>query len=205
MLNAENDKNAKEGLFIAICGPSGVGKGTIVNMLRERFKEGMYVLSNTTREPRPGEIAGQQYYFIDVPAFEQGIKEGRFLEWAQVHHGAYYGILREPVEKALAAGKVVIREVDLQGARAITGELRAEQLIKIFIMPENLEVLRKHILGRSNLQEEEVQRRLASAKVELDAAGEFNYRVVNQEGQIEKCFAEIMAIIFDESERRGLL
>jgi len=195
----------KKGLFIAISGPSGVGKGTFINMLKERFKEGIYVLSHTTRQPRAGEVNGEQYYFISEAEFKKGIEDGLYLEWALVHQGAYYGILKAPVEAALAEGKIIIREMDVQGWRSVKTQIPAEQFVDIFIVPENMELLKKHILGRSPMGEEELERRLASARVEMESSGGFQYKVVSPEGDLEKGFTELMSVVFDESEKRGLV
>jgi guanylate kinase len=200
-----NTQKSGKGLFVAICGPSGVGKGTIIKMMKERFSEALYVLSHTTREMRPGEKEGEVYFFISKDEFEEGIKQERFLEWAQVHKKDYYGILKEPVLKGLEEGKVVIREVDLQGVRSIKKVFDPADLVSIIILPENLQVLRDRIAARGKLPEEEVERRLASAKVEILAAKEMDYRVYNIEGQIEESYQEVMAIIEKEKEKRGIV
>lgn len=195
----------EKGLFIAIAGPSGVGKGTIVNILKERLAKAVYVLSSTTRAPRPGEKNGEQYFFISEEEFKKGIDEGKFLEWAQVHHGAYYGTLKEPVIKALEAGKVIIREVDLQGARLIKQALPHDQLVTIFIKPENINQLVARINNRGELPEEEITRRLESAKVEMAAASEFDYQITNSDGQSLKCFMEVSDIIKSRAESKHLV
>lgn len=196
--------NMEKGLFIAIAGPSGVGKGTIVKILKERMPQAVYVLSSTTRSPRPGEKDGEQYFFINEEEFKKGIDEGRFLEWAQVHHGAYYGTLKEPVIKALEAGKVIIREVDLQGARLVKKALPHDQLVTIFIRPEDMGQLRARINNRGELPEEEILRRLESAKVEMAAMNEFDYKIANSDGQSLKCFMEIEDIIKSRAESKKL-
>jgi guanylate kinase len=198
-------KDMDNGLFIAISGPSGVGKGTIVNMLKERLPQAVYVLSSTTRTPRPGEKDGDQYLFISEEEFKKGIDEGKFLEWAQVHHGAYYGTLKEPVLKALNAGKVVIREVDLQGARLVKKTLPHDELVTIFIKPENINQLRARINHRGELSEEEMTRRMESARIELAAAGEFDYQITNSEGQSLKCFMEVSDIIKSRAGSKQLV
>lgn len=189
-------KMGENGLLVLISGPSGVGKGTVVNMLRERQPELVFVPSLTTRAPRSGEIDGQQYHFVSHEEFERGIAEGQFLEYAQVHHREYYGVLKAPVLEALALGRVVVREVDVQGAAAITGVLPREQVRTIFIRPPELSMLLKHIEKRGHLPGEELQRRLDSAKREMLEADKFDFQVVNPEGQIEQCYNEVVRIIF---------
>jgi len=194
-----------KGLFIVIAGPSGVGKGTIVNLLKENMPNAVFALSHTTRAPRPGEVEGEQYFFVSEEEFKKGIDEGKFLEWARVHHGAYYGTLKEPVMKWLDAGKICIREVDLQGARLVKKALPHEELLTIFIKPENINQLRARIAHRGELAEEEITRRLESAQVELAAADEFDYRVTNSDSQTLKCFMEVSSIIKSRAESKGLL
>lgn len=199
-----NNENTHKGLFIAICGPSGVGKGTVIKMMKERFTEAVYVLSHTTRAMRPGEKEGEVYFFISKEEFEQGIEQERFLEWAQVHKKDYYGILKEPVLKGLEKGKAVIREVDLQGVRSVKKVFDPKDLVTIIILPENLQVLRDRIAARGKLPDEEVERRLESAKTEILAAGEMDYKVYNIEGKIEECYEEVMGIIKKEMAKRNL-
>ncbi len=195
---------AKNGLLVLISGPSGVGKGTIVNMLRERLPWLVFVTSLTTRAPRPGEQEGQQYHFVSHEEFERGIAEGRFLEYAQVHHLDYYGVLKAPVMEALALGRVVVREVDVQGAASIVNALPPAEVLTIFIRPPELAVLLQHIEGRGHLPAEELQRRLDSAKREMQAAEKFDFQVVNPEGQVEQCYNEVVEIIKAEMKRRGV-
>jgi guanylate kinase len=205
MNKIKQEVKAARGLFVAICGPSGVGKGTVLKMLKQRFNEALYVLSHTTRSMRPGEKEGEVYFFISKEEFEKGIEEERFLEWAQVHKKDYYGILKEPVLKGLEKGKVVIREVDLQGVRSIKKVFEPEDLLTIMILPENLQVLRERIAARGKLPDEEVERRLESAKVEIAAATEMDYRVYNIEGKIEECYEEVKNIIDKEAKKRSIM
>ena len=194
----------EKGLFVTISGPSGVGKGTVIDILRERLPQAVFLVSCTTREPRPGEVDGEVYNFISEEEFKRWIDEGKFLEWALVHHGAYYGTLKEPVLKALDAGKVIIREVDLQGDRLIKQTIPRDQLVSIFIKPENINQLIARINHRGEMSEEELSRRLESARIELAAAGEFDYQVTNSDGQSLKCFMEVSDIIRSRASSKGL-
>lgn len=191
------------GVFVAISGPSGVGKGTIMNLLRERLKNAVFVLSHTTRRMRAGEEDGVQYHFVSKEEFERGIAAGEFLEYAQVHQKDYYGILKKPVETALNSGKLVLREVDVQGAENIRKTIPKEQLLTIFIKPPSMDLLREHIEKRGHLSEEEIARRMVSAEKEMQEAQLFDYRVVNPEGEIETCYREIEAIIQGRVEKAG--
>lgn len=193
-----------KGLFVVISGPSGVGKGTIIELLKKRITNAVFVLSHTTREKRPGEKDGEVYHFVTVDEFKNGIEEGKFLEWAQVHQKDYYGTMREMVEKGLDEGRLVIREVDIQGAKSIKALIPKEQLLMIFIQPENIGVLRSRIEHRGKLPEEEIQRRMHSAELELAEASHFDYRVTNYDGQVERCYMDVEGIIRSRAESRGI-
>jgi guanylate kinase len=194
-----------KGVFVAISGPSGVGKGTIMNLLRQRLKNAVFVLSHTTRQMRAGEADGVQYHFVSKEEFERGIAEGEFLEYAQVHQKDYYGILKKPVEEALNSGKLVLREVDVQGAENIRKTIPKEQLLTVFIKPPSMDLLREHIEKRGHLSEEEIERRMVSAEKEMLAAASFDYQVVNPEGEIETCYLEVESIIQGRMQKAGLL
>lgn len=193
------------GLFVAIVGPSGVGKGTIMNLFKQRFADAVYVLSNTTRAIRDGEKEGEQYFFVSVEEFEKGLQEGKYLEYAQVHQKDYYGVLREPVEKALKEGKIVIRELDIQGVDLIKKTIADGALLTIFIKPENMACLRQHIVQRGKITEEELLRRLESAEHELKRASECDYTVTNYEGRVEQAYLDIEGIILSKAKSRGVI
>jgi guanylate kinase len=193
-----------KGLFVVISGPSGVGKGTIIELLKKRITNAVFVLSHTTRAKRPGEKDGEVYHFVSVDEFKKGIEEGKFLEWAQVHEKDYYGTMKEMVEKGLAEGRLVIREVDIQGAKSIKEIIPKDQLLMIFIKPENLTLLRARIEHRGKLPEEEMQRRMHSAELEIAEAKHFNYQITNYEGQVERCYMDVEGIIRSQAENRGI-
>ncbi len=193
-----------KGLFVAISGPSGVGKGTIINLLKERIKSLVFVLSLTTRAPRPGEKDGEQYHFVSREDFEAKMAAGEFLETAQVHDKDYYGVLKKPVEEALSDGKVVVREVDVQGIANLKKVIPPDQLMTIFIKPENLDFLRNHIEKRSELPPEEIQRRLESVEKEMAEAVHFNYQFTNYENRLESCYLDIEGVIFSRAEQMGI-
>lgn len=197
--------NVQTGLFVAIAGPSGVGKGTVVDIFKEKFKEAVFVLSHTTRAKRDGEVDGDQYHFVSKEEFEKGITEGKFLEWAQVHQKDYYGVLREPVEKALKDGKIIIRELDVQGVRQAKQTIADGALLTVFIKPEDISNLRTHIEQRGEIPPEEMERRLASAQEELKQTGEYDYVVTNYEGRVLQCYLEIESIIKSKAKARGVI
>lgn len=192
------------GLLVIISGPSGVGKGTVIRFLRERYKDFIFPISCTTREKRPGEKDGVTYHYISKKEFEKGIKEGDFLEWAMVHQTNYYGTPKKPIVDALKKGKVVLREVDVQGARSIQKIVPAKNLVTIFIKAESKKKLLDRIAKRGELPEEEVKRRMESARKEIDTADEFDYQVWNYENRVEDCVADVVEILEKEMKKAGL-
>ncbi len=160
-----------------IAGPSGVGKSTIVRSLRERLTLDFSV-SATTRPPRPGEVDGLNYHFVDVAEFERLVMVGAFLEWAQ-YGRHFYGTLRSEVENRLREGKDVILEIDIQGARQV--KLRYPRAHLIFIAPPSLDSLEDRLRARGDTGEDEIAARLAIAARELaEAPGLFGEIVVNE-------------------------
>ena len=192
------------GLLIGICGPSGVGKGTVIGKLRVEFPQFFYPVSHTTREMRPGEKDGEVYNFITEEEFKAEMDRGNFLEWAQIHQKARYGTLKTPILKALQEGKVIIRELDIQGVRSIKAILKPENFISIFLKPAQFEELRRRIDKRSKLPEEEIQRRLESARAELEEMKECDYQIFSADGGIEECYANVKALILESAQKAGL-
>lgn len=165
--------------LLVLAGPTAVGKGTVANHIREHHPEIHLSVSATTRAPRPGEIDGVHYYFVDDVEFDRLIDDGELLEHAVVHNRSRYGTPRAPIDEALAAGKTVLLEIDLQGARQVRAAEPSATLI--FLLPPSWDELVHRLVGRGTEDEEERSRRLRTAKVELAAQNEFDYRVVNQE------------------------
>jgi guanylate kinase len=147
-------------------------------------------VSATTRKPRRGEIDGVHYHFLSDAQFDELVTSGGFLEYADVH-GARYGTLREPVEQALSAGKTVLLEIDVQGSRAIKRAIPAALLI--FIEPPSRDVLRKRLHQRKTESDESFSLRMANAVEELDAAAEFDHRVVNQD--LDRAITEVLSLL----------
>jgi len=187
-----------KGKLVLIVGPSGSGKGTIIKHLREMHPDFVYPVSYTTRAIRPGEEDGLVYHFISKEEFEKGISEGRFLEHAIVHERGYYGTDRAEILGALDEGKVVVREIDIQGFHSIRKVIPAEQLLTIFVEAGDLDELRKRIADRGKLPEEEVERRMESARREIAQADECDYRIVNEYGKIEEAVRVVDGIIMRE-------
>lgn len=163
--------------LLVLAGPTAVGKGTVASWIREAHPEIHLSVSATTRSPRPGEIDGVHYYFVDDAEFDRLIAENQLLEHAVVHNRSRYGTPRAPIEEALAAGKTVLLEIDLQGARQVRDAEPSATLI--FLLPPSWDELVHRLVGRGTEDEEERARRLRTAKVELAAQSEFDYRIVN--------------------------
>ncbi len=192
------------GLLIIISGPSGVGKGTVIKILKEKYPDFIFPISCTTREMRPGEKDGVTYHYISKEEFERDIDDGNFLEWAQVHKTNYYGTPKKPILKALEEGRVLMREVDVQGAHSIQKIIPDKNLVTIFIKAENEEKLLDRIAKRGELPEDEVKRRMESAKREIDMAEKFDYQVWNYENRVQDCVDEVVKIIEKEMKKAGL-
>jgi guanylate kinase len=162
-----------------LAGPTAVGKGTVAAHVRDNHPEVWLSVSATTRRPRPGEVDGIHYHFVDDVEFDRMAREGELLEWAVVHGRAKYGTPRAPVEQALAAGRPALLEIDLQGARQVR-ETMPDALF-VFLAPPTWDELVRRLVGRGTEDAEEREARLATARVELAAAREFDVTVLNDD------------------------
>jgi guanylate kinase len=181
-----------------LAGPSGVGKGAIVARLLAALPDLELSISATTRRPRPREDEGRHYYFVERADFDRMIEAGGFLEWADIF-GERYGTPREPVERALAAGRDVLVEIDIQGARQVKAATPAAYMV--FITPPSLVELERRLRTRGTETEEQVRRRLAKAADELAAEPEFDVTVVNDD--LEQAAREVIQIV-DRLRRRTI-
>ncbi|WOF21517.1 guanylate kinase [Microbacterium betulae] len=163
--------------LIVLAGPTAVGKGTVAAHIKEHHPELLLSVSATTRPPRPGEVDGEHYFFVDDAEFDRLVADGELLEHATVHNRHRYGTPRAPIERALADGKAVLLEIDLQGARQVRAAAPSATLV--FLLPPSWDELTSRLVGRGTEDAEERARRLRTAKVELAAQGEFDFRVVN--------------------------
>ena len=178
----------RSGKLLVVSGPSGVGKSTITNQLRgdDRF---WISVSVTTRKMRAGEVDGVNYHFVNDDVFDRMISNGEFLEFAEFA-GAKYGTPRKPVESALASGKNVILEIELNGARQI--RKNSKEAIMVFIEPPTWEELTARLINRGTESDLSAQARLERAKEELSAASEFDHVLVNH--QVEQSVAELVSL-----------
>ncbi|BAZ79376.1 guanylate kinase [Sphaerospermopsis kisseleviana NIES-73] len=180
------------GKLIVLTGPSGVGKGTLMQKLLQLHPELYYSVSATTRSPRPGEINGQNYYFITRSQFEKLVAQGELLEWAEFA-GNYYGTPRAAVLEQIQSGKLVILEIELEGARQIRTSY--PNALSIFILPPSFSELEKRIRGRGQDSQEAIARRLNRAQEEIEAAAEFDIQIVNDD--LETALNQIEAVLFE--------
>ncbi len=198
-MNAPADSSERTGRLVVISGPSGVGKSTISREVLRR-SGATFSVSATTRQPRPGEVDGRDYRFVDRPAFERMIEQGELLEWAEVF-GNLYGTPVGPVRDAMAAGKVVLLEIDVQGGLQVHEKMPSATFV--LIEPPDDEELRRRLTGRGTEDDETLTRRLGKAREELRVArqsGAYDRVVVNRD--IETAVREIVEIV-NESKKNA--
>lgn len=182
---------------VVLAATSGTGKTTLARRLVADSDRYVFSISATTRPPRPGEVDGRDYFFLDVEDFERRIEAGAFAEWARVH-GRYYGTPREELEAASALGRHVVLDIDVQGARQLRTTVPWAR--QIFVLPPSLDVMLARLRGRGTEGDDEVALRLRSALVELQAVPDFDYVVMNDD--LATCLDEIRAIVEGEPEDR---
>ncbi len=176
-------------LFI-ISAPSGAGKTTLCKALRKAFPRLVYSVSATTRCPRPGERDGRDYLFVSRQEFRQGIETGAWAEWAEVH-GNYYGTPAAPIDKALAEGRSVLLDIDVQGARQLLE--RYPEAVTIFIMPPDLATLEKRLAGRGTDSPEVIARRLENARREIEQKDFYRHVIVND--NLEQTVSRLVGLV----------
>ena len=184
------------GLMIVVSGPSGAGKGTICRALMEQNPEVQMSISATTRKPRPGEVDGVNYFFMDKDAFLEMRDRDGFIEWACFCQN-YYGTPKEKVEELLDAGKDVILEIEVQGAMQVRSEY--PEAAFVFIVPPSMEELRNRLTGRGTESPEVIEERLKTAMWECTFMERYNYIVVND--QVAQATEDLAAIIQAEKSR----
>jgi len=185
-------------LLIVISGPSGVGKDTVIQRMKERRLEFHFVVTATTRPPRPGERNGVDYFFVSREEFARMIEEGELLEYAIVYND-YKGIPKQQVREALASGKDVVMRIDVQGAATV--RKICPEAVLIFLTTETEEELVERLKRRKTEAPEGLRLRIATARQELKRMNEFDYVVVNREDQLEETVDTIIAIIRAEHHR----
>lgn len=177
--------------LLVLAGPTAVGKGTVARYIVEHHPDVLLSVSATTRSPRPGEVDGVHYYFLTDAEFDELIANGEMLEYAVVHGNHRYGTPKAPVEAALAANKLVLLEIDIQGARQVKHAM--PQATTVFLAPPSWEELVRRLEGRGTENAEEQARRLETAKQELAAQTEFDQVIVNDE--VAKCAGKVVELM----------
>ena len=180
----------RKGNLFVLSGPSGAGKGTLVKRVLQRVPDAWVSVSATTRQPRPGEVDGKDYFFLDQPRFDELVSQDGFLEWAHVH-GNSYGTLRSRVQERMDEGAQVILEIDVQGAFQVKKAMPEAHLI--FIEPPSLEELERRLRGRGTETEEVICKRMKTAEVELAQKMEYDVQVINDE--LERATDELVSYI----------
>lgn len=181
------------GKLIVITGPSGVGKGTLVRLLTNKYPEIYLSISATTRKPRPREDEGEAYFFMTRPQFEEMIANNELLEWAE-YTGNYYGTPKQKVQEQIDQGNLVLLEIEVVGAEKVKQIF--PDALRIFILPPDLQTLEKRLRNRGTDTEEVITKRLERAIDEIVLSKNFEYELVND--QLDQTLAEIEAIIFNQ-------
>ncbi len=188
----------RQPLLIVLSGPSGVGKDSVLKRMKERGIPFHYVVTATTRPPRPGERHGVDYYFVTKAEFARMIEEDELMEWSIVY-GDYKGIPKGPIIEAMARGQDVIMRIDVQGAAKVRA--LCPEAVLIFLVTETEEELRERLRRRGTESEEALRLRLAMVREELKHMARFDYVVVNREGHLDETVDTILAIVTAEHHR----
>jgi len=190
------NKSSTRGTLFVVSSPSGGGKGTLIRRVLECVDNLSYSVSYTTRGPRPGEVDGREYFFIDRTTFDEMIAGGEFLEWACVH-GNFYGTSKSQIAEKTASGVDMILEVDVQGAASVRQLLMDS--VSVFILPPSFAVLRQRLCARGTDPPEQLEVRLSNAPDELRQYSLFDYVIINDE--IERAVGQLASIIYAERAR----
>jgi len=185
----QDDHSFRLGQVLVVCAPSGTGKSTLISLLREEFPNFGFSISYTTRAPRGSEQDGREYNFVSRDTFVAMRSRGAFCEWAEVH-GNFYGTATKPVEAMLGAGKDVLFDIDVQGAKQLKKTFYKGTFV--FLLPPSREELVRRLTGRAMDSEESIAKRLHNAAGELDQAEWFDYWVVNDD--LDQAYQELRAV-----------
>ncbi len=190
-MNTQKSHHKSPNLFV-ISGPSGVGKDTILNLMKKNYPSNHYVVTVTTREKRNNEVNGKDYFFVTNQKFQEMIDSDAFLEWANVYNNKY-GVPKEQVNQALSENKNVIIKADIQGAKTIKEIMDGTKTI--FINPPDISKLAEHLSSRMSESKESFTLRMETALQEIQSRNEFDYVVNNLEGKLDQTLEKINDII----------
>ncbi|MDJ0277350.1 guanylate kinase [Sphingomonas sp. 2R-10] len=189
----------RRGVLFVLSSPSGAGKSTIARKLLAAEDDLSMSVSATTRGPRPGEVDGKDYHFVDLEEFRRMAAEHEFLEWAHVFDNRY-GTPRAPVEAMLSAGKDVLFDIDWQGAQQLF-QIAGGDVVRVFILPPSMAELRQRLVSRNTDSTEVIDRRMARAAAEVSHWDGYDYVLVNDD--VEDCFRKVQTILAAERLRRS--
>jgi guanylate kinase len=189
---------ARRGVMLVLSSPSGAGKTTLSRMLLERYPAIELSISMTTRKPRPGEVEGRDYHFIDERRFDAMVAGGDLLEWAEVF-GNRYGTPRAPVEEALGRGRDVLFDIDWQGTQQLREKGR-DDLVSVFVLPPSIPALESRLRTRAQDSDEVIHARMSKAANEMSHWAEYDYVVINRD--VQRAFEDVCAILAAERLKR---
>jgi len=200
-MNSEGHEDLScHGFVVIVSGPSGVGKGTVIDRLKQVRKDFVLSVSTTTRKPRPEGSVGEHYQHVTKEEFNQLVYEGAFLEWAEVH-GNLYGTRKTWVEEKVREGWIVVLEIDVQGALQVMG--RKVDNASIFVTPSDREVAHERLRARGTDSPEEIERRIRNSEWEYAQMNQFDYIVINDYGKVDEAADTLSAILTAERARMG--
>ncbi|MEP1230401.1 MAG: guanylate kinase [Litorimonas sp.] len=191
-------KSQRRGLMVVLSSPSGAGKSTLTRLLLQRNPDMAMSVSATTRPARPGEVEGQDYFFVSKPQFSQLEADGEFLEHARVFDN-FYGTPRGPVENALQAGRDVVFDIDWQGAQQLS-QAAADDLVKVFILPPNMRELEQRLKTRAQDSDAVIAKRMSKSEAEISHWLEYDYVIVNE--NVDEALNELITIVAAERMAR---
>ncbi|AOG03270.1 guanylate kinase [Bosea sp. RAC05] len=188
----------KRGILLALCSPSGAGKSTLARALLRSDTNIRPSISMTTRPPRPSEVNGKDYHFVDRAGFQRALDAGLLLEWAEVH-GNLYGTPLEPVRELIETGRDVVFDIDWQGA-AVIQRAYPDDYVGVFVLPPSAEHLRSRLQTRAEDAPDVIAQRLKNARDEISHWREFQHVIVNDD--VDRCFARLTAVVYVERVKR---